>query len=84
MMNTDRLPLEAPTQIELELTETQIAAFAGIIELLRLHPGSQAFFVLASSYTPQERRGILRLQGKWVAKGPAAKALAILRKAGVE
>jgi len=72
------LPLDVEC-VEIPLTEDQIAAFAGAIELQQLRPGSQHFFVLASSYVPEERRGILRLQGKLVGKRTAAKALRILR-----
>ena len=76
-MNAE-LPLNASPCVELVLSPDQIPAFAGVIELQQLNPGSQCFMVLASSYVP-ERGGILRLQGKLVGKKTAAKALKILR-----
>lgn len=78
------LPIDAPTQVELVLTEPQIEAFSGIIQLQRLNPGSQTFMVLASSYEPEFRKGVLRLQGKLVPKREAQRALNILRKAELQ
>jgi len=67
--------------VELELSADQIPAFAGVIELQQLNPGSQCFMVLASSYVPEEKRGILRLQAKLCGPKTSLRCLKILRSA---
>jgi len=78
---TDQLPLDASTQIELPLTNEQAELFRGITDLQRLHRGSVIFCLLAGSYVPEVGRGVVRLQAKLVDRKPAAKALKILRSA---
>jgi hypothetical protein len=72
---------DLPIEIELILSDDQITALTGVTELQQRNPGSQTFLVLASSYVPELRRGILRLQAKLVPKREAQKAIKILREA---
>jgi hypothetical protein len=79
MSKTAELPLTAIPGVEIVLSEDQISKFADVIQLLRVHPGSQCFFVLASSYEPEHRKGILRLQGKWVGHKTSRKVVNLIR-----
>jgi hypothetical protein len=84
MTDAAELPLQASPCVELRLTDDQIEALTGVIELQRCRPRGQIFMCLASSYMPELGKGVLRLQFKLVDRKDAVKVLKILRGAVLE